>query len=74
MTDRHLADDDGCPGPARCPLYILAHDASVAHLGCVRDMAEQCEGSAGPEQFDALFDRAHATIFSGLRARLGVRE
>lgn len=71
MTD-HLPDDDGCPGPTRCPLYILAHDPRVAHLGCVRDMAEPCEGSASPERFNALFDRAHASIFEGLRARLGV--
>lgn len=71
MTD-HAHDDDGCPGPARCPLYILAHDARVAHLGCVRDMGEPCEGSASPERFEALFDRAHGAIFADLRARLGV--
>lgn len=26
----------------RCPLYHAAHVAELAHLGCVRDLAEPC--------------------------------
>jgi hypothetical protein len=58
-----------CPGPALCPLYVLSHDASTARLGCVRDMAEPCDG-AEPEAFQRLLEQATSSIFEGLRARI----
>lgn len=67
-----LENDDGCPGPVNCPLYIIAHEARISHLGCVRDLAEPCEGAENPERFGALLDRAQREIIAGLRARLGV--
>jgi hypothetical protein len=64
--------DDGCPGPVNCPLYIIAHDARIGHLGCVRDLAEPCEGAGNPERYRELINRAQDEILTGLRARLGV--
>lgn len=66
------AQTDGCPGPVNCPLYVISHDCATSHLGCVRDLAEPCDGSSSPERFQALMDRAHDEIFAGLRKRLGV--
>lgn len=67
-----MIDDEGCPGPVRCQLYILAHDARVAHLGCVRDLAEPCAGAGNPERHRELLGRAQDEILAGLRGRLGV--
>lgn len=65
MTDR--ATPAGCPGAPKCPLYVLSHDASTSHLGCVSDLAEPCAGQGSPAGYEALFLRAVAAIFARWR-------
>lgn len=62
---------DGCPGPAQCPLFCLSHDPKTAHLGCVRgDMAKRCRGSGDRRVYWKMHNDAWAEISNGLLQRL----